>query len=78
MIWKCMGWNGVVILAKVEERVNTEQYGSIFKDNLLPTMENSEIPKESIIFQQDNNPNLKYTSKRAKKWLDSQEIKVLD
>ena len=50
MIWKCMGWNGVVILAKVEERVNTEQYGSIFKDNLLPTMENSEIPKESIIF----------------------------
>ena len=50
MIWKCMGWNGVVILAKVEERVNTEQYVSIFKDNLLPTMENSEIPKESIIF----------------------------
>jgi hypothetical protein len=76
MVWECMGWNGVRILAEVKGRMNAEQYVSILEDNLLPTMENSGIPKESIIFQQDNDP--KHTSKRAQKWLESQGIKVLD
>ena len=76
MVWGCMGWNGVGILAEVEGRMNAEQYVSILEDNLLPTMENSGIPEESIIFQQDNDP--KHTSKRAQEWLETQGIKVLD
>jgi hypothetical protein len=76
MVWGCMSWNGVGILAEVEGRMNAEQYVSILEDNLLPTMENSGISEKSIIFQQDNDP--KHTSKRAKKWLESQGIKLLD
>ena len=70
MVWGCMGWNGVGILAEVEGRMNAEQYVSILEDNPLPTMENSGIPEESIIFQQDNDP--KHTSKRTQEWLESQ------
>ena len=51
MVWGCMGWNGVGILAEVEGRMDAEQYVSILEDNLLPSMENSGIPEESIIFQ---------------------------
>ena len=76
MVWGCMGWNGVGILAEVEGRMDAEQYVSILEDNLLPTIENSGIPAESIIFQQDNNP--KHTSRRAQEWLESQGINVFD
>ena len=69
MVWGCMGWNRVGILAEVEGRMNTKQYISILEDNLLPTIENSGIPEDSIIFQQDN--DLKHTFKRAQEWLKS-------
>ena len=39
-------------------------------------MKESGIPEDDIIFQQDNNP--KHTSKRAQKWFEEQEIKLLD
>jgi hypothetical protein len=51
MVWGCMGWNGVGILAEVEGRMDAEQYVFILEANLLPSMENSGIPEESIIFQ---------------------------
>ena len=76
MVWGCMGWNGVGILAEVEGKMNAEQYVSILEGSLLPSMKNSGIPKESIIFQQDNDP--KHSSKRAQDWLNSHGIKLLD
>jgi transposase len=76
MVWGCMSWNGVGILAEVEGRMDAEQYVSILEGNLLPSMEYSGIPRENIIFQQDNDP--KHSSKRVQNWLDSQDIKVLD
>ena len=39
-------------------------------------MKESGIPKDDIIFQQDNDS--KHTSKRAQKWFEEQEIKLLD
>ena len=75
IVWGCMGWNGVGILAEVEGRMDVEQYVSILEDNLLPSMENSGIPEESIIFQQDNDP--KHSSKRAQNWFKSQRIRLL-
>jgi len=66
MVWGCMGWNGVGILAEVEGRMDAEQYVTILNDHLLPSMEESGIADEDIIFQQDNDP--KHTSKRAKDW----------
>ena len=65
-----MGWNGVGILAEVERRMDAEQYVFILENNLLSNMENSGIPKESIMFQQDNDP--KHSSKRAQNWFKSQ------
>lgn len=76
MVWRCMSWNGVGIFAEIEGGMDAEQYVSILKNHLLPSMENSEIPEENVIFQQDN--DLKYTSKRAREWLESQGIKLLD
>ena len=76
MIWECMGWNGVGILVEMEGWMDAEKYVSILEDKLLPSMENSALSKESIIFQLDNNP--KYFFKRAQNWFKSQGIRLLD
>ncbi|KIN94263.1 hypothetical protein M404DRAFT_74845, partial [Pisolithus tinctorius Marx 270] len=50
MVWGCIGWNG---------------YVAILLEGLLQSMEESGIPEDDIIFQQDNDP--KHTSRRAQK-----------
>ncbi|KIO03913.1 hypothetical protein M404DRAFT_67053, partial [Pisolithus tinctorius Marx 270] len=50
IVWGCIGWNG---------------YVAILQEGLLQSMEESGIPEDDIIFQQDNDP--KHTSKRAQK-----------
>ena len=76
MVWGCMGWESVGKLAEVEGRMNANQYVDILKDNLLPSLEESGVPLEDVIFQQDNDP--KHTSKKAKKWMEDNGINVLD
>ena len=76
MVWVCIGWNGVGVLSKVEERMDAEQYVAILEAGLLQNMEESGIPEGDIIFQQDNDP--KHTSRRAQKWFEEQDIKLLD
>ncbi|KIK72692.1 hypothetical protein PAXRUDRAFT_21689 [Paxillus rubicundulus Ve08.2h10] len=39
-------------------------------------MEDSGIPADEVIFQQDNDP--KHTSRRAQIWFEEQDIKLLD
>ncbi|KIK97274.1 hypothetical protein PAXRUDRAFT_69259, partial [Paxillus rubicundulus Ve08.2h10] len=48
MVWGCIGWNG---------------YVAILEGGLLQSMEDSGIPADDVIFQQDNDP--KHTSRRA-------------
>ncbi|KIK96475.1 hypothetical protein PAXRUDRAFT_71994, partial [Paxillus rubicundulus Ve08.2h10] len=48
MVWGCIGCNG---------------YVAILEGGLLQSMEDSGIPTDDAIFQQDNNP--KHTSRRA-------------
>jgi len=76
MIWGCIGWNGVGVLSEVEGRMDAEQYVVILKGRLLQSMEESGIPTDEVIFQQDNDP--KHTSRRAQIWFEEQEIKLLD
>lgn len=76
MVWGCMGWEGVGHLAEVEGRMDANQYVDILENHLLPSMEESGIPLEDIIFQQDNDP--KHTSKKAKEWMKDNNISVLD
>ncbi len=76
MVWGCIGWNGVGVLSEVEGRMDAEQYVAILEQGLLQSMEESGIPEDDIIFQQDNHP--KHTSRRAQKWFEEQDIKLLD
>jgi transposase len=76
MVWGCIGWNGVGVLSEVEGRMDAEQYVAILEQGLLQSMEESGIPPDDIIFQQDNDP--KHTSRRAQTWFAEQEIKLLD
>ena len=63
-------------LAEVEGKMNAAQYVDILENNLLPSMEESEISLEDVIVQQDNDP--KHTSKRAKEWMEDNNITLLD
>ena len=56
--------------------MDAEQYVAILEKGLLQSMEDSEIPIDNVIFQQDNDP--KHTSRRAKIWFEEQDIKLLD
>jgi transposase len=76
MVWGCIGWNGVVVFSEVEGRMDAEQYVAILEQGLLQSMEESGIPQDDIIFQQDNDP--KHTSRRAQRWFEEQDIKLLD
>ena len=76
MVWGCMGWNGVGNLAEVEGKMNADQYVSILEDHMLPSLKDSGISGEEVIFQQDNDP--KHTSKKAKKWMEDNNITLLD
>ena len=73
MVWGCMGWNGVGQLAEIEGRMNADQYVAILKDHLLPSLEESGISEEDIIFQHP-----KHTSKKAKEWMENNKINLLD
>ena len=76
MVWGCLGWEGVGRLAEVEGKMNAEQYVDILENNLLPSMEESGISLKDVIFRQDNDP--KHTSKRAKEWMEDNNITLLD
>ncbi|KIK90858.1 hypothetical protein PAXRUDRAFT_78017, partial [Paxillus rubicundulus Ve08.2h10] len=47
----------------VEGRMGAEQYVAILEGGLLQSMQDSGIPTDEVIFQQDNDP--KHTSRRA-------------
>jgi hypothetical protein len=76
MVWGCMGWNGVGKLVEVQGKMNAEQYCEILEDGMLESFEKLEMEEEERIYQQDNDP--KHTSKRAKKWLEDNNIQVLE
>ena len=76
MVWGYIGWNGVGVLSEVEGWMDAEQYMAILEEGLLQSMEDSGIPTDEVIFQQDNDP--KHTFRRAKIWFEEQDIKLLD
>ena len=50
MVWGCMGWNGVGVLAEVEGRMDADQYVDILGDHLLSSLQKSGIPVKSAFF----------------------------
>ena len=49
---------------------------AILEEHLLPSLEESGFDEEEVIFQQDNDP--KHTSKKSKKWMENNNITLLD
>ncbi|KIK95061.1 hypothetical protein PAXRUDRAFT_141605, partial [Paxillus rubicundulus Ve08.2h10] len=60
----------------VEGRMDAEQYVAMLEGGLLQSMQDSRIPADDVIFQQDNDP--KHTSRRVQIWFEEQDIKLLD
>ena len=56
--------------------MDAEQYVAILEGELLQSMEDSGIPANEVIFQQDN--DTKHTFRRAKIQFEEQDIKLLD
>ena len=76
MVWGCMGWEGVGQLAEVEGRMDADQYVENLEHHLLPSMEETGISMENLIFEQDNDP--KHTCRKAKNWMENNNINTLD
>ena len=76
MVWGCMTSHGFGRLHLVEGRMNAVQYVSILEDAFLGTLQDQNIDRRNIYFQQDNDP--KHTSKLAKAWFQDNHIDVLD
>ena len=76
MVWECMGWNGVGMLAEVEGRMDTSQYVNILKENLAKSIRILKLQKRNTLFQQDNDP--KHTSNLAQKWFKDNKIDLME
>ena len=76
MIQGCMRWNIVGHLAEIEEKMDTNQYMSILEGYMLSSLEKSGISGEEVIFQWNN--NLKNTPNKAKKWMEDNNITLLN
>jgi transposase len=76
MIWGCMTSLGPGSMAKIDGGLDAELYCKILDEDLLDTISNYGLDKSEIIFQHDNDP--KHTAKKTKKWLEKQEMQVLD
>ena len=71
-----MGWEGIGYICKIERKMNGEVYEFILKNELMKTLEYYNQEVDDILFQHDNDS--KHTCKRVKKWIENQELEVLD
>ena len=55
--------------------MDSKQYCSILEQSLLGTLQDYSLPRDSIIFQHDN--DRKHTARRTKEWLHNHNITVL-
>ena len=76
IVWGCMGWEGLGIMAEVEGRMDAQQYVDILEEHLGESVDKLGMEMEDFIFQQDNNP--KHPSKKAQKWFQDNGIQLLD
>ena len=62
-------------LIEVKEKIDAEQYCNILEDGLVESFETLEMNVREHCFQHNN--DLKHTSKKAKKWIEDNDIQVL-
>lgn len=76
MIWGCISYHGIGNLCRINEKMNSELYCQVLKEDFLETLNWYNMNKKDIIFQHDNDP--KHTSKLTKDWLNNNNINVLE
>ena len=75
MVWGCFGWDGVGTACRIHGKMDADLYTSILEDELQLSLQEWGKTADNIIFQQDNDP--KHTSKKAKNWFQSHEMRVM-
>ena len=76
MVWACITANGLGRIVRIEGTMDGPLYTQILNEDLIGTLNDLEINKKDIYFQQDNDP--KHTSKVAQGWFKKKRLDVLD
>ena len=75
LFWGCFTANGLGPIARIQGTMNAEMYTDILATYLLAICTEEHAGWLGISMQ-DNDP--KHTSKKAKKWFDENDIKIMD
>lgn len=76
MVWGCMTAQGVGYMCKIDGRMDAALYEEILEDHLFQTIDYYNLNRDTIVFQQDNDP--KHKSKRATNWFQTHGVELLD
>ena len=76
MVWSCIIYHGVGYLCRIDGGLDAQLYRSILEEEFLNTIEFYGLNENDIILQHDDDP--KHTSKKPKKWLLDNNIRLLD
>ncbi len=75
MVWGCITSAGLGRIVKIDGNMDAPLYVEILRDELLGSLEDLDINKTNIYFQQDNDP--KHTAKLTIAWLKKKRLTVL-
>lgn len=74
MIWGCMSQNGVGILRFISGSMDSKEYISTMKENMIPSAE--KLHRRYFVYQQDNAPCHK--SHATMQWFEDNEVQLLE
>ena len=75
MMWGCMTWYGPGFISKIDGGLDSSLYIEILDDCIPKTIDDYNINKDKMIFQQDNDP--KHISKAIKKYFEDKKMNIL-
>jgi hypothetical protein len=76
MVWGCITSEGLGRICRIEGNMNAKLYVEILNDEFLGTLDDLDINKKDVYFQQDNDP--KHTSRLAQDWFRRKRVDKLD
>jgi len=74
IVWGCMSWNGVGLLAIVDCKMTKEVYIRLLEENLQKSVKKLKLGR-NFIFQHDNDP--KHTAKIVTEYIKTKKVHVL-